>query len=378
MIDFQGQNGRNSLNKTSIQFNLIKRGNRLKTSRYEEAGVNIDKANALVEAIKPIVTSTYKRGVLTEIGGFSGLFALDTDQYKEPVLVSSTDGVGTKIKIAIMANRHDTIGIDLVAMCVNDIVVCGATPLFFLDYFSTGVLENDVAQAVISGIANGCKQAGCALIGGETAEMPGLYRAGEYDLAGFTVGVVERSKIIDGSEIGVGHVLIGIASSGIHSNGYSLVRKIFFEELGLGVADEIPGLDGVTVAEELLRPTKIYVPIVLHLLKASAPIKGIVHITGGGFFDNIPRILPASCKAVVRKGTWPIPPIFEFLQEKGSISEEEMFRTFNCGIGMILIVPEQDAKDVLFQIQAMNEDVFPIGYIDPRRDDEPQVVLEDI
>ena len=235
-----------------------------------------------------------------------------------------------------------------------------------------------MAKAVISGIAEGCKEAGCALIGGETAEMPGLYQEGEYDLAGFTVGVVERSKIIDGSEIGVGHVLIGIASSGIHSNGYSLVRKIFFDELGMDVTDEIPGLGGVTVAEELLRPTKIYVPVVLHLLKASASIKGIVHITGGGFFDNIPRILPPSCKAVIRKGTWPIPPIFNFIQEKGSVSEKEMFRTFNCGIGMILIVPEEEAKDVLFQIEAMNEDAFPIGYIDSRGEEESQVVLEEM
>ncbi|OCC14713.1 Phosphoribosylformylglycinamidine cyclo-ligase [Dissulfuribacter thermophilus] len=350
----------------------------LKKSRYEEAGVNIDKANALIEAIKPIVTSTFKRGVLTEIGGFSGLFALDTEQYKEPVLVASTDGVGTKIKIAIMANRHDTIGIDLVAMCVNDIVVCGASPLFFLDYFSTGQLENQVAEAVIKGIADGCKEAGCALIGGETAEMPGLYQVGEYDLAGFVVGVVERNKIIDGSEIGVGNVLIGLASNGIHSNGYSLVRKIFFDELGLKIHDEIPGFDGKTVADELLVPTKIYVPVVLHLLKAGSPIKGIVHITGGGFFDNIPRILPSSCKAVIKKGSWPMPPIFNFLQERGDISKEEMFRTFNCGIGMILVVPEQDAKDVLFQIQAMDEKAFSIGYIAPRKNEEPQVVIENI
>lgn len=350
----------------------------MKTDRYQEAGVDIDKANALIEAIKPVIASTYRRGVLTDIGGFSSLYALDTEQYKEPVLVSSTDGVGTKIKVAIMANQHDTIGIDLVAMCVNDIVVCGATPLFFLDYFSTGVLDGSVAEVVIKGIAEGCKQAGCALIGGETAEMPGLYRPGEYDLAGFVVGVVERAQIIDGSEIGVGNVLIGIASNGIHSNGYSLVRKIFFDELGLSLEQEIPGLSGVTVVEELLRPTKIYVPIILNLIKASASIRGIVHVTGGGFIDNIPRILPGSCKAVVRKGTWPIPPIFEFLQEKGSISEEEMFRTFNCGIGMILIIPEHEAKDVLFQIQAMNEEAFPIGYIDQRIGEEPQLVIEHI
>ncbi len=343
---------------------------------YKEAGVNIDEANALIEAIKPIVASTYRRGVLNEIGGFSGLFALNTEELKDPILVSSTDGVGTKLKIAIMANKHDTIGIDLVAMCANDIIVCGATPLFFLDYFSTGRLDNEVAKSVISGIAEGCKIADCALIGGETAEMPGVYNDGEYDLAGFIVGVVERNKIIDGSEIGVGNVLIGIGSSGLHSNGYSLVRKIFFNDLGLKIDEKIDGLGSKRVWEELLTPTKIYVPVIQHFLKADAPIKGIVHITGGGFYDNIPRVLPSSCKAVIKEASWEMPPIFKFIMKKGNVSREEMLRIFNCGIGMIIIVPEEAVEDILFQLRAMEEPAFPIGTVEPKKENEPSVVFE--
>ncbi len=347
-----------------------------KNSLYAQAGVDIDKANELVKQISPLVASTFKRGVITEIGGFAGLFALDTYRYHEPVLVSSTDGVGTKIKIAIMADKHDTIGIDLVAMSVNDIIVCGATPLFFLDYFATGKLKPHVAVDVIRGIAEGCKQASCSLIGGETAEMPGLYAENDYDLAGFVVGVVDWQKIIDGSEIGVGHVLIGLASSGLHSNGFSLVRKICFEELGLSINDRISELEGATLGEVLLTPTKIYAALINHLLKTK-DIKGIVHVTGGGFLDNIPRILPDSCKAVIKKNSWSIPPVFTFLREKGSISQEEMFRTFNCGIGMILVVPEAEAQDIIFQAKAMNEKAFLLGYVDEKKDDEPQVLFVD-
>ena len=345
-------------------------------SRYAEAGVDIDKANRFVQAIRPLVAGTSRRGVLTDIGGYAGFFALDTERYQEPVLVSSTDGVGTKIKIAVAAGRHETIGIDLVAMCVNDIVVCGAQPLFFLDYLATGSLDLETATQVIRGIAEGCKQAGCALIGGETAEMPGVYQPGEYDLAGFAVGVVERSKIIDGSEVGVGHVLIGIASSGLHSNGYSLVRRIVFDELGLEPDAVIPELGGRPLWEELLEPTKIYAGTVAHLLKATDAIKGMIHVTGGGFVENIPRVLPQSCKAVIQKGSWYCPPIFKFLQEKGGIPEEEMLRTFNCGVGLILVVPEAEAKDVLFQLHALEESAFAIGYVAAREEGEPPVVFE--
>lgn len=344
-------------------------------TRYTQAGVDIDKANELVETIRPMVSSTFNRGVLTEIGGFAGLFALDLERYHQPVLVSSTDGVGTKIKIAVLSNRHETIGIDLVAMCVNDILVCGAHPLFFMDYFATGRLEPETAINVIKGITDGCKEADCSLIGGETAEMPGLYAENDYDLAGFVVGAVDRDKIIDGSEIGVGQVIIGLASSGLHSNGFSLVRKIFFEELGLSVSDRIPEIGDLSVGEILLTPTKIYTKIISHLLKQKK-INGMVHITGGAFLDNIPRILPKTCKAVIKKGSWPILPIFRFLQDKGKISEKEMFRTFNCGIGMLLIVHEADVQDILFQIQAFDEQAYVIGHIEERDPEGPPVVFQ--
>ncbi len=341
-------------------------------SRYAEAGVNIDQANRLVESIKPIVASTYKRGVLTHIGGFAGMFALDTERFKEPVLVSSTDGVGTKVKIASLTGKHDTIGIDLVAMCVNDIIVCGASPLFFLDYFATGHLEQGTAHDVIKGIAKGCLEAKCSLIGGETAEMPGVYDKGEYDLAGFVVGVVDREKIIDGSEIGVGHVLLGLASSGLHSNGFSLVRKILFEELGLDTDSIIKEISNETLGNVLITPTRIYVPTITHLLK-QCKISGMVHITGGGFTDNLPRILPKTCKAVIDTKSWPRHPIFNYLQDKGQIPEEEMLRTFNCGIGMVLILPEENVQDALFQCKALGEQAYLIGKIETRSSDEPEV-----
>ncbi len=345
-----------------------------KKSLYAEAGVDIDKANRLVSSIKDVVHSTYTKGVITEIGGFAGLFALDHEKYKNPVLVSSTDGVGTKLKIAFMTGVHDTVGIDLVAMCANDIVVTGAAPLFFLDYFATGKLEEDVAIDVIKGIAKGCRMAGCALIGGETAEMPGMYPPNEYDLAGFAVGVVDRDKIIDGSEIGVGHEIIGIASSGLHSNGYSLVRRLLFGQLSLKVTDIIEELPGGSIGQILLTPTKIYVKTVLNLLK-SFKVHGIVHITGGGFQDNIPRVLPESCKAVINLGSWYVPAIFKFLKNEGKISQEEMLRTFNCGIGMVLIVPSSETQEVLLQLKALHEEPFLIGTIEERKQNEDSVVF---
>lgn len=344
-------------------------------ARYAQAGVNIDQANKFIRAIQPLVSSTFKRGVLTEIGGFAGLFALDVDRYQEPVLVSSTDGVGTKLKIAIMSGKHHTVGTDLVAMCVNDIVVCGATPLFFLDYFATGKLEPGVGVEVIKGICHACKEAGCSLIGGETAEMPGIYADNDYDLAGFVVGVVDRNRIIDGSEIGVGNVLVGLKSSGLHSNGFSLVRKVCFDELGLSHTDLLPELGDQPLGEILLTPTKIYSNSIAHLLK-QVRINGMVHITGGGFQDNIPRILPRSCQAVIQMGSWPVDPVFRFLQDKGRISEQEMLRTFNCGIGMILIVPESAVPDLLFQARALEEQAYVIGHVEARSPSDPEVVFQ--
>jgi len=336
------------------------------SSRYREAGVDIDKGNALVQRIKSLVAETHGRGVLSDLGGFSGLFSIGNSGYEDPVLIASTDGVGTKLNVAKLAGKHDTIGIDLVAMCVNDIIVTGSQPLFFLDYFSCGRLDLDVATQVVRGIADGCKLAGCALIGGETAEMPGLYRDGDYDLAGFVVGINDRNRIIDGSDIGVGNRIIGLASSGLHSNGYSLVRKIFFEELGLGVHDRVEAL-GCTVAEELLRPTRIYVESVLNLLKTFA-INGIVHNTGGGFIDNIPRILPPGCRAVLDPDAWPTPPIFSFLQEHGDISDTEMYRTFNMGIGLMLVVDEDKVDDILLQLSALKEQAYLIGSVEAAGD----------
>lgn len=331
------------------------------TSKYAEAGVDIDKGNDFVNRIKPIVASTFRGGVLSGIGGFGGLYALGGDRYKDPVLVSSTDGVGTKLKIANLCKRHTTIGIDLVAMCVNDIVVCGAQPLFFLDYFAVGSLELEVATDVIRGIAEGCRIAKCALIGGETAEMPGMYKAGDYDLAGFVVGIAERDKIIDGSDIMVGNVIIGITSSGLHSNGFSLVRKICFDDLRLTIEDYIEEL-GCTLGEELLKPTRIYSEPLVKLTK-HFKIGGFVHITGGGLVDNIPRVLPNGCKAIIDRSKWQYPPIFKFLQQKGSIPDQEMLKIFNCGIGMVVVVDDEIVDDVIQQLGAMGERAFVIGEI---------------
>ena len=346
----------------------------IKKSRYAESGVDIDKANNFIDRIKPLVAATFQRGVLTDIGGFGGLFALGSGRYKDPVLVSSTDGVGTKLKIAELCHKHDTIGIDLVAMCVNDIVVSGAKPLFFLDYFAVGALDIDQATDVVRGIAKGCKLAKCSLIGGETAEMPGHYAPGSYDLAGFTVGIAERNEIIDGTEVKVGDKLIGLSSSGLHSNGYSLVRKICFDELGLLVTDQIQEL-GSSLGEALLEPTRIYTETVLNVIK-NFHIHGVVHITGGGFTDNIPRMLPKGCKAVINNGSWPKKPIFDFLQKKGGVSIEEMFRTFNCGIGMVLIVKANEVDDVMGQLAALAETPYLIGEVVSLKDkDEVRVAI---
>lgn len=328
---------------------------------YKDAGVDIDAGNTFVKMIKPLVKATSRPEVIADIGGFGGLFSLNSSKYKNPVLVSGTDGVGTKLKIAFLADRHDTIGIDLVAMCVNDIIVQGAEPLFFLDYLATAKLDPEKGASIIKGVSEGCIQAGCALIGGETAEMPGFYSGDEYDMAGFAVGVVDRDKIIDGSSITVGNRLIGIASSGLHSNGYSLARKIIFDKMGLGVDDIIPGLDK-TVADELLTPTRIYVRSILNLLR-DFPINGIAHITGGGLLENVPRILPNGCKALVHKNSWQLPPVFQILQNAGNIEENELFRTFNCGIGMVLAVPEKEADEVLIRLSGLNENAFVIGEI---------------
>jgi phosphoribosylformylglycinamidine cyclo-ligase len=344
-------------------------------SKYKEAGVDIDKGNTFVTNIKDIVSSTHQRGVLNDIGGFSSFFAIDTGKYKKPVLVSSTDGVGTKLAVANLCKKHDTIGIDLVAMCVNDIIVGGATPLCFLDYFSTGKLDIDIATEVVKGIAEGCRQAKCSLVGGETAEMPGLYKPGDYDLAGFTVGIADRDTIIDGSEIKVGNTILGLASNGLHSNGFSLVRKICFDDLGLTVDTEVKEL-GCSLGEELLKPTRIYVQSVLNVLRKFR-INGMVHNTGGGFIDNTPRILPKGCKAVIDGNSWEIPQIFNFLQKSGGISKDEMYRTFNMGIGLLVIVDEDMADDIALQFNALGESTFVIGKIVAVKDDlDPVVELQ--
>lgn len=338
---------------------------------YADAGVDIDKANTFIKTIKEIANQTPRTGVMGEIGGFGGLFSLNVENFERPVLVSSTDGVGTKLKIAFMMNKHDTIGIDLVAMCVNDVIVQGAKPLFFLDYLAIGKLNTDTAAEIIKGIAEGCRQAGCALIGGETAEMPDIYHEGEYDLAGFSVGVVDNNKIIDGSEIRVGNRLIGIASSGLHSNGYSLVRKICFDRLKLKIDTLVPELRR-TIGEELLEPTRIYTETVRRLIK-DFPIHGLAHITGGGISDNIIRIIPQSCKVEIQKDSWTIPPIFSFLQQAGKISDMEMLRTFNNGIGMIAVVPEEASQEILERLSGMNEKAYLIGTVVERKTSKTQI-----
>jgi phosphoribosylformylglycinamidine cyclo-ligase len=332
---------------------------------YLDAGVDIDAGNELVERIKPAVKSTIRSEVLTGLGGFGGLFQLDIKRHKEPVLVSGTDGVGTKLLLARQLNIHDTIGIDLVAMCVNDILTCGAEPLFFLDYYATGKLKIDNASAVIEGIAEGCRQSMCALIGGETAEMPGMYGKDEYDLAGFTVGVVDRPKLIDGSGIKAGHQLLGLQSSGPHSNGYSLIRKVL-EQSG---DDPSMPLDGLTLGEALLAPTRIYVKTLLPLIDQFT-IDGMAHITGGGLSENIVRVIPDELGLEINLDAWKMPAVFNWLQERGGIEEAEMLRTFNCGVGMVLLVAEDTVNEVCEALNSAGETVYKLGtVIEPARAD---------
>jgi phosphoribosylformylglycinamidine cyclo-ligase len=340
---------------------------------YKNAGVDIDAANEFVKSIVPMVRQTFRPEVLADLGGFGALFSLNKENYVQPVLVSSTDGVGTKLKIAFMADRHNTVGIDLVAMCANDVVVQGAEPLFFLDYLAVGKLDPDGTVKILQGIVAGCREAGCALIGGETAELPGMYRPGEYDLAGFCVGVVDRAAIVDGSTISVGDAVIGLASSGLHSNGYSLARQLFFRRLKWRLDQHVDDL-GRTLGEELLTPTRIYVKSVLNLLRDFS-IKGIAHITGGGITENLPRVLPEGCQALIRKGSWPIPPIFEIIRNRGKIAEAEMFRVFNNGIGMIVVTPQIQAEEVILRLSALKESPFLIGEIVRRPPSAPAITF---
>ncbi len=340
---------------------------------YRDAGVDIDAGDRFVAAIKPLAKATHRPEVMGGLGGFGALFRFNPSKYVNPVLVSGTDGVGTKLKIAFDAGKHDTIGIDLVAMNVNDIVVQGAEPLFFLDYLACGKLDSVPAVDVVKGISVGCKEANCALVGGETAEMPDMYPPGEYDLAGFSVGVAEQDKLIDGGAVRRGHVLIGISSSGLHSNGYSLARKILLKDQGLKLDAHVPEL-GKTLADELLTPTRIYVRAILSLLK-DLPVHGMAHITGGGV-ENIPRMLPQSCRAVVEHGAWEWPAVFRLLQDMGRVERSEMYRTFNCGVGMVLAVPADDADSVLDRLRGHEETAWIIGRVEERKgDSEPQVTV---
>jgi len=329
---------------------------------YKDAGVSIDAGNALVKAIGPLARSTARPGAGAELGGFGGFFDLKAAGYSDPLLVAANDGVGTKLKLAIDTGRHGGVGIDLVAMCANDLIVQGAEPLFFLDYYATGKLDNEVAAAVVTSIAEGCRQAGCALIGGETAEMPGMYAADDYDLAGFCVGAVERDKVLTGDGISPGDVVLGLASSGVHSNGFSLVRRII-EQQGWNLDESLPGQGGRTLGEVLLEPTRIYVRALLPLVQQRR-IKGLAHITGGGLLENIPRVLPDGCHAHIDTRRWTLPPIFAQLQQGGRIAPEEMARTFNCGIGMAVIVSEGEKDAVAAELEAAGETVLEIGRIE--------------
>ena len=326
---------------------------------YRDAGVDIDAGNELIEKIKSSVASTKRPGVMGSLGGFGGLFELPLERYSHPVLVSGTDGVGTKLKLAIQLGKHDTIGIDLVAMCVNDILVLGAEPLFFLDYYATGALDTNIAADVIEGIAEGCRQSGAALIGGETAEMPGMYQAGDYDLAGFCVGIVEKDRAIDGSKVEPGDVLIALASSGPHSNGYSLVRKII-EVSGSDLSEDC---DGATLADALLAPTKIYVSALKDII-SNINVHALAHITGGGLLENLPRVLPDNTCGVINTSSWSMPAVFEWLQQNGNVEQMEMFRTFNCGIGMVVVVSEKDAEHILQTLKENNTEAWRLGHIE--------------
>ena len=336
---------------------------------YKDAGVDIDAGNALVEKIKGAVKRTKRPEVMGGLGGFGSVFALPTG-YKEPVLVAGTDGVGTKLRLAIDLARHDTVGIDLVAMCVNDLIVQGAEPLFFLDYYATAKLDVDVAVSVVEGIAEGCLQAGCSLVGGETAEMPGMYHKGDYDIAGFCVGIAEKSRLIDGTNVAAGDQLIALGASGPHSNGFSLIRKV----LEVNNTDTNELLDGKKIADHLLEPTKIYVKSVLELLK-NVDVHALSHITGGGFWENIPRVLPETAQAVIKGNSWQWPSIFTWLKEKGNITEHEMYRTFNCGVGMIIVVPADKVEQSIEVLTAHGENAWHIGAIADKADGEEQVVF---
>lgn len=340
------------------------------TLSYKDAGVDINAGNELVDRIKPHVKRTRRAEVIGGLGGFGALCAIPT-KYKEPILVSGTDGVGTKLRLAIDLHKHDTIGIDLVAMCVNDLIVQGAEPLFFLDYYATGKLDVDVASDVIKGIADGCEQSGCALIGGETAEMPGMYHANDYDLAGFCVGVVEKNEIIDGSAVRVGDALIALASSGPHSNGYSLIRKII-ELAKVSPAETL--LDGKPLADHLLAPTKIYVKSILQLIK-HVDVQAIAHLTGGGFWENIPRVLPDHVRAVINEKSWQWPSVFRWLQENGNVDTYEMYRTFNCGVGMVIALPQEDVETALALLAQTGEKAWVIGQIEHLEPQETQQVV---
>ncbi|MNE21610.1 Phosphoribosylformylglycinamidine cyclo-ligase [compost metagenome] len=329
---------------------------------YKNAGVDIAAGNEAVERMKKHVKRTFRPEVMTDLGGFGALFGLNKDKYEEPVLVSGTDGVGTKLKIAFAMDKHDTIGIDAVAMCVNDIVVQGAEPLFFLDYLACDKVIPEKIEAIVAGIAEGCSESGCALIGGETAEMPGMYAEGEYDIAGFTVGVVDKSKIVNGSSIAAGDTVIGLASSGVHSNGFSLVRKLLLEQSGYGLKDSLPELGGEVLGDVLLTPTKLYVKPVLSLLE-QVQVKGMAHITGGGFIENIPRVLPDGVNVEVDYGSWPILPIFSLLQEKGNVSNRDMFTTFNMGIGLVIVVSKDQEEAALTALRAAGENPYVIGRV---------------
>jgi len=339
---------------------------------YREAGVDIDAGDEFVDRIKPLVRSTFRAEVLTDLGGFGGLFNLQAKKYQDPVLVSGTDGVGTKLKIAFMMDKHDTVGIDLVAMCVNDIAVSGAEPLFFLDYFATGKLAVPKAREVVAGIADGCRQAGCALIGGETAEMPSMYADGEYDLAGFAVGVVDKPKMIDGKSIRPGDVIVGLASTGLHSNGFSLARRVFFDKAKLAVDSRLPDLDR-PLGEVLLTPTRIYAKQILALIQ-DCPIKGIAHVTGGGITENLPRVFPVGVRAKISRKAWAIPPVFETLSRLGQVERDEMYRVFNMGIGLILIVPAASASSVLAKAAALGDRGWVIGEIVAGQEPEVEYV----
>lgn len=337
---------------------------------YKDAGVDIDAGNALVENIKGAVKRTTRPEVMGGLGGFGSVCQLPTG-YKEPVLVAGTDGVGTKLRLAIDLEKHDTVGIDLVAMCVNDLIVQGAEPLFFLDYYATAKLDVDVASAVVEGIAEGCVQSACALVGGETAEMPGMYHQGDYDIAGFCVGVAEKSRLLDGSKVKSGDQLIALGSSGAHSNGYSLIRKV----LEVSNTDTNELLDGKSIGDRLLEPTKIYVKSVLALLK-EVDVHALSHITGGGFWENIPRVLPESAQAAINGDTWQWPVIFNWLQEKGNITTHEMYRTFNCGVGMIIAVPADSVEQSLEILKAHGENAWHIGAIAEKSEGEEQVIIK--